>query len=390
MNRIKRLLIHVPGFEPLDAGQHYKRFQRGAESASTLWGSTFTVGPFDEASASFCINASDDHWATDTDCLIVDYSAHIKNYADMPLWKRYTHGFSAFVAVIAQGGMVGYLRHAWRFGLFFLFPFVFTLMAIAATMAIAAAPIAGLGGFHALWSLPLAAAFFAFGFRPLANRLHTDLLFHDWAFAAAMAAINSQPHIALIDRLAARIEAALSKPYDEIVITAHSMGGVVAAHALGAALARNPALAPRDTPVTFAQLGGALLQSALLRNAHQLRTHVSTIAQCPNLTWLEVQCMTDPANFDKTDPLTILAVQPKPADYWRTNIRVKNLLEPSTYRRIKRDILRVHRQFVLSAERRAAYDFIPLVAGPLTPKVFLQRADIETLALAPINQDKLR
>jgi hypothetical protein len=42
------------------------------------------------------------------------------------------------------------------------------------------------------------------------------------------------------------------------------------------------------------------------------------------------------------------------------------MLEPESYRRVRRNLYRLHCQFVSGNQRRAAYDYFMLVCGPLS------------------------
>ena len=55
-------------------------------------------------------------------------------------------------------------------------------------------------------------------------------------------------------------------------------------------------------------------------------------------------------------------------------IRLKHMLSPERYGRIKRDFLRVHRQYVLDADVRAPFDFTMMTAGPLPAASFANAA----------------
>jgi hypothetical protein len=46
-------------------------------------------------------------------------------------------------------------------------------------------------------------------------------------------------------------------------------------------------------------------------------------------------------------------------------VRIKQMLEPEIYRRIRRNLFRVHCQFVSANDRRAPYDFYMFLCGPL-------------------------
>jgi hypothetical protein len=54
-------------------------------------------------------------------------------------------------------------------------------------------------------------------------------------------------------------------------------------------------------------------------------------------------------------------------------IRFKHQLRTPNYKRIKKDLLQLHRQYVLSADKLYKFDFIPFVAGPYISKERLQR-----------------
>ena len=56
-------------------------------------------------------------------------------------------------------------------------------------------------------------------------------------------------------------------------------------------------------------------------------------------------------------------------------VRVKAMLEPAFYRRIKRNLFRVHCQFVSANDRRAAYDYFMLLCGPLSAETQARSRD---------------
>ena len=46
-------------------------------------------------------------------------------------------------------------------------------------------------------------------------------------------------------------------------------------------------------------------------------------------------------------------------------VRIRNMVEERTYRRIQFKFMRVHHQFVMANERRTAYDFYMMGCGPV-------------------------
>jgi hypothetical protein len=166
----------------------------------------------------------------------------------------------------------------------------------------------------------------------------------------------------------AAAHAAFQEPADEYLVTSHSMGSSIAAHVIGALMEREPSIFAGKT-IIFATLGGAVLQCSLLKPAEVLRRRVGAIARCANVFWLDVQCLTDVINFYRVKVVTAAGFADLPQAHILF-IRFKHMLSPDRYRRIKRDFLRMHRQYVLGPDRRASFDFTLMTAGPLPARDF--------------------
>ena len=52
------------------------------------------------------------------------------------------------------------------------------------------------------------------------------------------------------------------------------------------------------------------------------------------------------------------------------HIRVRQMLTPEHYKKIRKDQLRVHRQYVLGPDKKSSFDFTLLTAGPMPASVF--------------------
>jgi len=121
--------------------------------------------------------------------------------------------------------------------------------------------------------------------------------------------------------------------------------------------------------VTFMTLGGAILQCALLKPAQVLRNRVAMIARARDVFFLEIQCLTDPIHFYRS---RVVASCGYPHE-WQAKIafvRMRTMLLEPHYRKIKRNLLRVHRQYVLGSELRSSFDFTLMTAGPIAAARF--------------------
>lgn len=386
MNRIKkRVVLHFPGFEPLNAAAHRARYERSAKQSAAAWDYSVVTSGLQQIDRApyFDVSARGAGWATQSRVHVFDHNDLVARLNGRNFLVRLFCGYVAAVRVAVDGGLVGYFRHAWRFGLFFIFPFLLMLVGLLLSAAITIAPYAA--GFS-LWAMivsgAVAAAFFIYGFLPLAARLHTMHLFADWETAIAMAGLNGIGAKQWIETCAAKAREALSEPADEYLISSHSMGSSIATHVIGLLLEREPELFAGKR-VVFTTLGSAILQCALLRSAEVLRSRVGLVAGCRDIFWIDVHCLTDAIHFYKTKAAAVCG-HPDSIQPTIIFVRFKKMLSEPHYRKIRRDFLRVHRQYVLGPDRRASYDFTLMTAGPLPAASFAaySQANMPSLAFA--------
>ena len=373
----KRVVLHFPGFEPLDGVAHRARYERSARQSAAVWGYSVETGAPEAGSDPLSFEVTTGNgagadpagWRTKSRIHMVDHDVFVRRLRSGNTLSQIIAGFRSFTQIVLEGGMLGYFRHAWRFGLFFLFPFLLTALAIFLAAQIALLPYSfGFSPWNTLWSGPLGLCFFIFAFLPFSERFHTLHLFADWEMAVALGRINRADFNEWLEDRADAVRKALDEEADEYVISSHSMGSNVAAHVIGILLEREPDLFTGKR-VVFATLGSAILQCALLSSATQLRARVGLIARCPDISWLDVQCLTDSINFYKV-PVVAVSGHPDAPQAKMILIRVKQMLTREHYRKIRKDQLRVHRQYVLGPDLKAPFDFTLITSGPMPASVF--------------------
>lgn len=368
----KRVVLHFPGFEPLDAGAHHRRYVRSAMQSGEVWNYDIEAGPLggNPDARSFTVQAAGPDWRTETRVHIFDHNDLITALRAKPVLVRLATGYLSAARVAWYGGMFRYFRHAWRFGLFFLFPFVLVALGMAALLFAASLPVLfGSSNWNLVWSLPAAGLVFFKIFLPVAEKIHTLHQFDDWKLAISLGRLEDKAVNARLERCVAAACLALQEEADEYLVTSHSMGSSVATHVLGSLLERQPDILAGKA-VVFATLGGTVLQCALLRPATALRRRVGVVAGCSGLFWLDVQCLTDVISFYRAKVVEVVGFPDLPQARILFT-RFKYMLNPDHYRRIKRDFLRMHRQYVLGPDRRANYDFSLLTAGPFPARDFV-------------------
>jgi len=396
----RRLVCLFPGFEPMRGDAHLRRFRRGAESAAALWGLTIgieepPIAPgeaelFRQMKIRLGGEAGDgDHWKTDTEIVLFDWGDLILAYAARPAWRRFVDGYHGLADFLFTGTVFRYFKVSWRYGLFYLFPVVLLLGAIALA-ALAGALVGQIGGLvGALLGLVLGIAIFA-GLMFLATkRVHLLTALDDWAMARDICH-GSNPvirtRIALqAQELSRRFSAFGTRPKTEIVVAAHSLGAVMAVMALAETFSRPQDIGsnvkpPRPHTLT---VGSSLLKTALHPAARDERAAVRTLVVEQALPWTDCQGLSDPINFYKSNPATSLGI-----DNGRTprviKLSFKRMVKPETYKRIKRDFFRLHRQFVLPVERRGNYSFHMLLLGPNRVADFAYEKSVDQPPLKPL------
>jgi hypothetical protein len=359
MTVARRLALVFPGFEPIPVEAHCARFIREARKNAPVFDMevetsepVFTRERI--STASFTVHASGEDWRTDTEIVLFGLGDLNDAYAERGGVARTLAGLAALADFVATGTFFRFVRTSWRYGLFFLYPVALLLVTLLIGILVARflpgdwefRSVSGLIAFTlALW---LASA-----------KMHFLLMMDDWTCARDIARggnpdINER--IGLIEAdIRRRIETAV---VDEILLAAHSFGAITAILALESALRHGPT--PAETGLLTT--GSSLLKVALHPAAAKLRDAVSAVVAGP-VSWVDVQSLTDPINFYGSDPKKALHIGAGKGPCI-VRVRFRKQLGEKTYRSIKYNLFRVHRQFVYASEKRTGYSFHAIVCGP--------------------------
>ena len=359
MTVARRLALVFPGFEPIPVEAHCARFIREAKKNAPVFDMEIAASDpvFDRESVStgaFTVNASGAGWRTDTQIVLYGLGDLNDVYAERGAVLRTVSGLVALADFVATGTFFRFVRTSWRYGLFFLYPAVLFLAALLIGVLVARyLPgdrefrwVSGLIAFVlALW---LASA-----------KMHFLLMMDDWACARDMARGGHAEIAERIDQVAADIDRRIaSADADEILFAAHSFGALTAMLGLERVLGRVRKL-PESGLLTT---GSSLLKVALHPAARKLRKAVQAVVTSP-VAWIDVQSLTDPINFYGSDPRKTLGIVEGTGPHIM-RVRFRNQLTDRSYRAIKHNFFRVHRQFVYASEKRTHYSFHAILCGP--------------------------
>ena len=272
-------------------------------------------------------------------------------------------GLLAFADFVAGGALRGYARTNWRYALFFLYPYLFLLMMVLASFY-AGEFAARTSGSIALGIAAGVLALIAFYLGP-GRWTYLQIAFDDWIFSRSYIRHNDPELERRLDAAADEIiSAARARSVDEILLLGHSLGAVLAVDVLDRALRREPDLGSRGPRLALVTVGSSILKIGLHSAAGRLRDALARVSRSPGIFWVDYQALTDVMNFYKTDPVRECGLEPTGRPMIRI-VRFSHMLEPESYRRVRRNLYRLHCQFVSGNQRRAAYDYFMLVCGPL-------------------------
>ena len=367
----RRLALVFPGFEPLPVEAHCARFVREAKRTAGAYSMSLAIGDpvYSEAGlrvGAIAVDASGVGWQTRTEVIVYGLGDLNAAYAARNPVMRLLTGLGALIDFIVTGTFFRFVWTSWRYSLFFLYPLItlFGVLAIAVAVGLflpAAAIVRSIGAALVLVGLLWLAS----------TRMYFLLMMDDWAFARDMAR-ERRPDVAeRIGAVAADVERRLSAPdFEEVVLAAHSFGAITVMLAMASLLSRGCRLRGAG----LLTVGSSLLKVALHPAAARLRQAVAIIAKNP-ITWVDCQSLTDPMNFYGSKPLHTLGLS-EGREARTIHVRFRTQLMPETYRAIKHDFFRVHRQFVYGVEKRSPYSFHAILCGPEPFAAFAERGKL--------------
>ncbi len=385
----KRLVFVFPGFEPMLAPAHMERFRRAAERSAAVWQADLQLAGAPGAPAagaptlfpSLRADLSGSGWRTETELVFCDWGDLILAYAARPAIERLSSGLLALADFLVTGTVFRYCQVSWRYAFFFAFPIAVMTAAIWIGWAVHAALtalLAGLAGSVTGFVLGLLAALALLFLAE--RRWHLLTAMDDWALARDLCRERNPALSARIARQAEEIAArAAASDAGEIVVAAHSLGASFAVLALDRALSGD---LKTDLRWHILTVGSSLMKTTLHPAAKTQRAAVRRLVADHRIAWTDCQGLSDPINFYNSNPATSLGIREGRIPVV-VRVHFKRLVSPGTYRRIKRDFFRLHRQFVLAVERRCPYSFHMLLLGPRPLADFAETRTVDVPPLAP-------
>lgn len=156
---------------------------------------------------------------------------------------------------------------------------------------------------------------------------------------------------------------------DEILLVGHSVGTILTVPLVAELLKLEPQLGAKGRNFGLVSLGNCLPLVSLLPGSKQLREDLKTVATAPGVRWVDFSSRRDGASVTQVDPLKVSGIfRPKgiPVRPQQFPVRIVKMFPPAVYNVIKKDIFRIHFQYIMAGEILTDYDFFAITAGPLS------------------------
>ena len=379
----RRHVFFLAGYDPYDLRAQHARFKREAVKFEKTWGVSAEISGLGAASGEagerWHMTTRGPNWVTSTIYEPLDWHDVVEADLVRPAIPRLFEGFVAFLDFVFSGTAFRYFRASWRYGLFFLMPFVnlllFGAIGIAAGIWLACYAALGQAASAGIVLVVAVLIFSLLRFWP-GRKWRIDQALADWIFARDFMYGRRADVEARLEGFAKRVVAAAqSKDAEEILIVGHSLGATMAVEVIAQALDRDAAFAEHGPAISLLTIGATIPKLALHPAAKRLRGCMAQIAAEPKIFWTEYQARRDPISFYKYDPFALRAFNENRAGHkpWVRLVGMKDMLSPESFNRHKLNHMRLHYQFVMANERRALYDYFMLLAGPAHFDEFSQR-----------------
>lgn len=363
----RRAVFFVGGYDPKTPKAFFDRMRKEIARFESLWGAEATMSPVEvngtgEIGKSSIVTVQRGQSVT-TDFHFLVLDKIVLADFDRPLPVRLGKYLVAFFDFVASGTALRIFAKAWRFGLYFLFPFLMIVLFAGLGLVVARLSAGWLGWLSWLAGLLVFAAAQAV----LGKRWPVNHLMDLWSFSRDFMRGRRPDADALMQRFAEAITTQVAGgAYDEVILVGHSTGGVLILDIAPRCLALDPQFSRRAASVGLLTLGSTALKAGYHPAANRFRDGVQQLVDDGRLEWLEVQCLTDIINLYKTDPVAEMGLRRQAGRAFplvRT-VRIRDMLEPATYKRIKRSFFRVHYQYIFGNTRPYWYDFFQVCCGP--------------------------
>jgi len=374
----RRHVIYVPGYDPRGLAEYFRMFRSGYPKFTALYGIEGRMGkpvsPPDRFSTTWTIDTKGRDWQVETTYEFLRWEDIIRRDFERPMWWKILHAFKVWGQMFTSGVFPRFVRAGWQMSAFLSYPFL-TGIALALLSALLGWMVMRVTALALPTPLPqaagIAAAIAAFFYVAIKLEPQSYMLYlFDDHISTKQFALRQRPDWEERLQVFASyvVEAARNSGADELVVVGHSSGSFLAVDVMDRALALDPQLGRHGPRVALLTVGANTPVVGFYPQAQWFRDRLARLAVEPSIDWIEYQARKDVMNFYPFDPVAGHGIDLGTARRNPTvrSISFHDIIKPESYRDFRWRFFRVHFQFVMANEKRAAYDFYMIACGPFS------------------------
>lgn len=369
----RRAVFFIGGFDPKSADQFFARMSRENERFKEVWETAVEAGPLQSLQDDTTLvqyhtkaNGPSPTWTVVTDFNFLTLDDVVLTEFNRPLPARFWRYGVTFWNYFLSGTAFSFIRHAWRFFLYFAYPAAMIAFAFAISLLLAFAISNSGVPFHNLAGVIAFIASFCGLVKFGGNRYHVLHLMDLWSFSRDYLFQENETIKSKLSRFSNHIVTAdQSGDFDEILLIGHSTGGALILDAAGQAAEKDAQFGSRNADTVVLTVGSTALKVGLHPAASWFRKRTRNLFKNHAVGWVEYQCMSDIINFYSTKPAELMGFADDiQRPFLKRRIKLKEMVKPDVYKRLRENFFRIHYQFVYGNNYKYHYDFPAICFGP--------------------------
>lgn len=372
----KRLVFYFSGFDPRGPAHYHQLYEAESKRQVPLNGLELTVSNRRRAgklSSAWTISSA--NGGTRTDYEFLRWDDIVRRHWPRNEWELLLSALSVYRIFLGANLIGKLLRIAWPSALTVSYPFLAFVGVLAGGGALAIAALILPQVFQlAWWSGALAAALILGGSLALSRwldarfrsywLLRTYGLMQPWVYGK-MPELDER----LRDFASFMVQKLRATDADEVLLVGHSVGTILSIPLVAEMLRQDPQIGLRGPAFGLVSLGNCIPLVSLLPGSGEFRKQLLEVATARGVHWVDFSARRDGASVTQIDPLAVSGMARPPGCPVRPlqfPVRIVKMFSPESYAIVKKDIFRVHFQYLMAGEILTDYDFFAITAGPQT------------------------
>ncbi|GAB5445942.1 hypothetical protein [Gymnodinialimonas sp.] len=397
MSVAKRHVLYIPGFDPVPPRAYRERYRREAALQAEISGFEVAQAAAPEgARFGWGVAAQMEGTSVRAELEVLYWADIVRKGMAAGVLASYGQLARTAWIYIGSGALFRLMRLRKGPVIAALYPVAVLLgqaLLAAVLVAVGAGLGAAVGGGLGAWAGALVGGVLGVVFLRWCARqdhLYAWYLMKDYAFSSGLRGAYPPEQEARMAKFADRIAEVLQGDADEVLVVGHSSGAYIAVSVL-ADLIRAGRVPPDGPVLSLLTLGHVVPMVSFLPEARRLRGDLAFMAT-QDVAWVDVTAPGDGCAFALCDPVAVSGVAPEDKrGPLVISAAFSQTLSEARQKALKWQLFELHFQYLNAfdalPERRDAYDYFRVTAGPMTLGArFATRAPSGSRIETPVNR----